>query len=91
MKGFDTDFDKQNNFYAVNGPAFYYMKHPIEIKTDQLIRIYLINILEFDPVNSFHLHANVYKLYRTGTSLTDYELTDMVTMSQRESCTRILL
>ncbi len=84
MNGFDTDFDKENNFYAINGPAFYYMKHPIEIKTDQLIRIYLINILEFDPVNSLHLHGNVYKLYRTGTSLTDYELTDMVTMSQGE-------
>jgi FtsP/CotA-like multicopper oxidase with cupredoxin domain len=84
MNGFDTDFDKENNFYAVNGPAFYYMKNPIEIRTDELIRIYLVNILEFDQVNSLHIHGNMYKLYRTGTSLTDYELTDMVTMSQGE-------
>ncbi|MEM2760794.1 MAG: multicopper oxidase domain-containing protein [Nitrososphaerales archaeon] len=84
MNGFDTDFDGENNFYAVNGPAFYYMKNPIEINKDQLIRVYLINILEFDQINSFHLHGNMYKLYRTGTSLTDYEITDMVTLSQGE-------
>jgi FtsP/CotA-like multicopper oxidase with cupredoxin domain len=84
MNGFDTDFDEENNFYAVNGPAFYFMKNPIKIKTDQLIRVYLINILEFDQINSLHIHGNMYKLYRTGTSLTNYEITDMVTMSQGE-------
>ncbi|MFQ5940350.1 MAG: multicopper oxidase domain-containing protein [Nitrososphaerales archaeon] len=84
MNGFDTDFDEENNFYSVNGLAFYHMKNPIEIKTEELIRIYLINILEFDQINSLHLHGNVYKLYRTGTSLLDYEITDLVTMSQGE-------
>lgn len=84
MNGFDTDFDEENNFYAVNGPAFYYMKNPIEIKVNEPIRIYLVNILEFDPINSLHIHGNMYKLYRSGTSLTDYELTDMVTISQGE-------
>ncbi len=84
MNGYDTDFDEENNFYTVNGPSFYFMANPIELKVGEFVRIYLINILEFDPINSFHLHGDVYKLYRTGTSLTDYELTDMVTMSQGE-------
>ena len=84
MNGFDTDFDEENNFYAVNGPAFYHMEHPIELEMNKLVRIYLINILEFDQVNSFHIHSNVYKLFRTGTNLTHYEITDMVTMSQGE-------
>ena len=26
MNGFDTDGDGENNFYAVNGPAFYYAR-----------------------------------------------------------------
>ena len=41
-------------------------------------------MLEFDPINNFHLHANMYQLYRSGTSLTPDEYTDMVTMSQGE-------
>src|SRR5919107_1554403 len=84
MNGFDTDFDTENNFYTVNGIPYYYMHHPIQIEKDRLIRIYLVNILEFDPINNFHLHANLYQLYRSGTSLVPHEYTDMVTMSQGE-------
>lgn len=84
MNGYDTDFDKENNFYTVNGLPFYYMNKPIEIKKGELVRIYLVNMLEYDLINNFHLHGQLYKLYRTGTNMTNYELTDMVTMSQGE-------
>jgi hypothetical protein len=84
MNGYDTDFDTENNFYTVNGIPYYYMHHPIQIEKDQLVRIYLVNMLEFDPINNFHLHANLYQLYRSGTSLIPNEYTDMVTMSQGE-------
>jgi FtsP/CotA-like multicopper oxidase with cupredoxin domain len=84
MNGYDTDFDTENNFYTVNGLPFYYMHHPIEIQKDRLVRIYLVNILEFDPINNFHLHGNLFQLYRTGTSMEPDEYTDMVTMSQGE-------
>ena len=84
MNGYDTDFDTENNFYTVNGIPYYYMHHPIQIEKDQLVRIYLVNMLEFDPINNFHLHANMYQLYRSGTSLVPHEYTDMVTMSQGE-------
>jgi manganese oxidase len=84
MNGYDTDFDTENNFYTVNGIPYYYMHHPIQIEKDRLIRIYLVNMLEFDPINNFHLHANLYQLYRSGTSLVPHEYTDMVTMSQGE-------
>jgi manganese oxidase len=84
MNGYDTDFDTENNFYTVNGIPYYYMHHPIQIEKGRLIRIYLVNMLEFDPINNFHLHANLYQLYRSGTSLIPDEYTDMVTMSQGE-------
>jgi manganese oxidase len=84
MNGYDTDFDTENNFYTVNGIPYYYMHHPIQIENGRLVRIYLVNMLEFDPINNFHLHANLYQLYRTGTSLVPHEYTDMVTMSQGE-------
>jgi FtsP/CotA-like multicopper oxidase with cupredoxin domain len=84
MNGYDTDFDAENNFYTVNGIPYYYMHHPIHIDKNRLIRIYLLNILEFDPINNFHLHANMFDLYRTGTKLVPDEYTDIVTMSQGE-------
>ena len=82
MNGYDTDFDTENNFYTVNGLPFYYMNNPIDIEKNKLIRIYLINMLEFDQINNFHLHANLFNFYSTGTSLTPNEYTDIVTMSQ---------
>ena len=84
MNGYDTDFDTENNFYTVNGIPYYYMHHPIQIENGRLVRVYLVNMLEFDPINNFHLHANLYQLYRSGTSLVPHEYTDMVTMSQGE-------
>ncbi len=84
MNGYDTDSDRENNFYTVDGIPYYFMHHPIQIEKNKLIRVYLVNMLEFDPINNFHLHANMYHLYRSGTSLVPDEYTDLVTMSQGE-------
>jgi FtsP/CotA-like multicopper oxidase with cupredoxin domain len=69
MNGFDTNFDSENEVYAVNSVAFHYMKHPIPIDKTRPVRIYLINLTEFDLVNSLHLHANFFDYYDTGTQL----------------------
>ncbi|WP_084148093.1 multicopper oxidase domain-containing protein [Deinococcus frigens] len=69
MNGFDTNFDAANDVYAVNTVAFEYAQRPIPIKKNELVRIYLVNILEFDLMNGFHLHANFFNYYDTGTSL----------------------
>ena len=84
MNGFDTNFDGENEVYAVNTVAFHYQKHPIRIRQHELNRIYLVNVTEFDLLNSFHLHGNLYRLYRTGTDLQRFEYTDMVAMAQGE-------
>ena len=41
---------------------------------------------EFDLINSFHLHGDVFKLFRTGTRLDNYEITDTVMLCQGERC-----
>jgi len=69
MNGFDTNFDGDNEVYAVNSIAFAYMKEPIQIRRDQLQRIYLVNMTEFDPINSMHIHANFFNYYDHGTTL----------------------
>ena len=67
MNGFDTNFDASNEVYAVNTAAFHYQKHPIRIEKGRLIRAYVVNVLEFDFINSLHLHANFFEYYPTGT------------------------
>lgn len=84
LNGLDTDFDAENNFYAANTIPFYYQHHPIQINTNELIRIYVVNMVEFDPINNFHLHGNLYKYYPTGTDLVPSFFTDMITLSQTE-------
>ena len=82
MNGFDTNFDRSNEVYAVNTVAFAYQHQPIRVKRDELVRIYLVNALEFDLVNSFHVHANFFHHYPTGTSLEPTELTDTIVQGQ---------
>jgi FtsP/CotA-like multicopper oxidase with cupredoxin domain len=83
MNGYDTDGDGENNFYTVNGRAFYYAKYPIAIRKGELVRIYLANLTEFDLVNSLHLHGEFFRYYPTG-STDHFEYTDTVMLCQGE-------
>ena len=69
MNGFDTNFDDENEFYAVNSIPFAYFNRPIRIEKARPVRIYLVNMTEFDPINSLHLHANFFDFYDHGTTL----------------------
>jgi FtsP/CotA-like multicopper oxidase with cupredoxin domain len=70
LNGFDTNFDGENEVYAANTVAFAYgMERPIPIRRDQRQRLYLVNVTEFDPINSIHLHANFFDYYDHGTTL----------------------
>ena len=82
MNGFDTNFDLANEVYAVNTVGFHYVNEPIRVKRGELVRIYLVNILEFDQINSFHVHANFFHYFPTGTSLQPVEFTDTIVLGQ---------
>ncbi|MBI4265070.1 MAG: multicopper oxidase domain-containing protein [Acidobacteria bacterium] len=84
MNAFDTTFDAENEVYAVNTVANAYLHDPIRVAVGRLVRIYLVNLTEFDPVNSFHLHGMFFDVYRTGTSLTSSERTDTLMLCQGE-------
>jgi FtsP/CotA-like multicopper oxidase with cupredoxin domain len=82
MNGFDTNFDRANEVYAANTIGFAYMDRPLQTKVNELVRIYLVNVLEYDLINSFHLHGNLFDYYPTGTGKTPSELTDTVMLCQ---------
>jgi FtsP/CotA-like multicopper oxidase with cupredoxin domain len=84
MNGYDTDFDGENEFYTVNGVANCYAEKPIRLRVNEAVRVYLVNVTEHDLVNSLHIHANFFHLYRTGTALSPNEFTDTVMLCQGE-------
>ena len=84
MNGFDTNFDFENEMYAVNTVANAYMQDPIQVTVGRLVRIYLVNLTEFDLINSLHLHGMFFDVYRTGTALTSSERTDTIMLCQGE-------
>jgi FtsP/CotA-like multicopper oxidase with cupredoxin domain len=84
MNGFDTNFDGGNEVYAANTRAFAYgvgetdgkgnwkpgeTKRPIQIDGQKPVRVYLVNAIEFDLINSFHTHSQFFDYYDHGTTL----------------------
>jgi FtsP/CotA-like multicopper oxidase with cupredoxin domain len=84
MNGYDLDDNEQNELYAFNGIPNYYRDNPIAIYQNQLIRIYLLNMIEFDPAITFHIHANMFQVYRTGRTLKPSEESDVITLGTAE-------
>ena len=81
MNAFDTNYDGENEVYAVNGKAFYYAKYPIRVKRGELVRIFLTNMTENDPLNSFHLHGNFFNYWPVSYD-NPKQFTDVITQIQ---------
>jgi len=82
--GWDLDADGQNELYVVNGGANFYRDNAIRIRAGELVRLYFVNVLEYDLINSVHLHANFFKAYRTTCIDEPGEYTDIVTLCQAD-------
>jgi manganese oxidase len=78
----EEEGERGNEIYTANGKAFDYMYNPIQIQPGKPYRIYLVNMVEFDPVNNFHLHGNIFDYYTSGTDETSDFKNDIVTLSQ---------
>jgi FtsP/CotA-like multicopper oxidase with cupredoxin domain len=84
MNGFDTNFDLDNEVYAVNTVGHFHMYEPVRVAVGSLVRIYLVNVTEFDLVNSLHLHGMFFHVNRTGMSPASTEVTDTLMLCQGE-------
>lgn len=84
MAGYDINEDHRNEFYAFNGLPHHYMHNPIPIYQNQTIRLYILNMIEWDAAATFHLHANFFRVYPTGMTMTPSHQTDVITMGTAE-------
>jgi FtsP/CotA-like multicopper oxidase with cupredoxin domain len=59
------DTDGHGNWSAADNGTI----RPITVDKDERQRVYLINAIEFDPINSFHTHSQFFDYYDHGTTL----------------------
>jgi manganese oxidase len=76
------DEERDNEIYTVNGKAFDYMDHPIPLNVEEKYRIYLLNMVEFDPINSFHLHGDMISYIPGGTQYEASQVNDIIELGQ---------
>ena len=76
------DEERDNEIYTVNGKAFDYMDHPIPLNVGEKYRIYLLNMVEFDLINSFHLHGDMISYIPGGTQYEASQVNDIIELGQ---------
>lgn len=84
LSGYDLQNRGRNDIYCWNGIAGFYDRFPIRVNVGELVRVYLVNMLEYEPVASFHLHAQTFDVFRSGTKLQPDDHTDVITLGQTE-------
>ncbi len=82
LSGWDLDGDGRNELATWNGIAGWYQRHPITVPVGELVRVYVLNMTEHEPIGSFHLHAQTFDVYWHGTSTTPDLHADTVALTQ---------
>jgi manganese oxidase len=78
----ELEVERDNEIYTVNGKAFEYANNPIPLQLGEPVRIYLLSMTEFDPVNNLHLHSTMFNYTASGTDNSAPIETDIVTLGQ---------
>jgi nitrite reductase (NO-forming) len=84
LSGWDPDEDGRNDLYTWNGVAGFHEKFPIKFPVGEPVRVYLVNAVEYDPVASFHLHAETFDVFPAGMGEAPAFSTDIVTLGQMD-------
>lgn len=66
LSGFSNEAVGRNGIVAWNGIAGFYRHFPIKVPAGELVRAYVLNMLEHEPIGSFHLHAETFDVYPAG-------------------------
>jgi FtsP/CotA-like multicopper oxidase with cupredoxin domain len=78
----EEEEERDNEIYTVNGKAFDYMDNPIPLNVGEKYRIYLLNMVEFDLINSFHLHGDMISYIPGGTQYDSSQVNDVIELGQ---------
>ena len=84
LSGFSNEEIGRNGIVAWNGVAGFYSQHPIKVVRDELVRAYVVNMLEYEPLASFHLHAQTFDVYPAGMGVTPVFRDDTIALAQAQ-------
>lgn len=82
LSGFSNDDVGRNGVVAWNGVAGFYHDHPIKVARGEPVRGYVVNMLEYEPLASFHLHAETFDVYPAGIGETPAFRDDTIALAQ---------
>ena len=84
LGGFDTDGDGRSDLYGWNGVAGFFARHPLKVPVGALVRLHVLNLVPDEPVATFHLHAQTFDVFRSGTRMVADEHSDVVPLTLGE-------
>lgn len=84
LSGWDPQQVGANFVYAWNGIAGFFGRHPITVGVGAAVRAYVLNMTEYDPIGSFHLHARTFDVYPAGIGDEPAYRSDVVALTQGE-------
>lgn len=82
LSGFSTEELGRNGVVAWNGVAGFYHSFPIKVTRGEPVRVYVTNMLEYEPVGSFHLHARTFDVFPAGMGDTPAFTEDTLVLGQ---------
>ncbi len=84
LSGFSNNEIGRNGIVAWNGVAGFYHNYPIKVPVGEPIRAYVVNMLEHEPVASFHLHAETFDVYPAGMGESPAFRDDTITLGMAQ-------
>ncbi len=66
LSGFSNDEIGPNGVVAWNGVAGFYHQYPIKVPAGGKVRAYVVNMVEHEPLASFHLHGETFEVFPAG-------------------------
>jgi nitrite reductase (NO-forming) len=66
LSAFSNEHVGRNGVVAWNGVAGFYRTYPIKVVRGEPVRLYVTNMVEYEPIGSFHLHAETFDVYPAG-------------------------
>jgi FtsP/CotA-like multicopper oxidase with cupredoxin domain len=82
LSGFSNGEIGRNGVVAWNGLAGFYHHYPIKVPVGELVRAYVVNMLEYEPLASFHLHAETFDVYPAGMGTKPAFRDDTIALTQ---------
>ena len=66
LSGFSNEEIGRNGIVAWNGVAGFFKDYPIKVDAGEPVRAYITNMVEYESLASFHLHAETFDVYPAG-------------------------